>query len=293
MFPNARLVIVAMLASIVAVSCGLGVFAAFRVNHQPFTRLQSADPPLQLVFGSGAPAPVKDVSAAPFGVRFLLNAPVAVPETVAVVSIQQAPATAPEATVPATEAEPVATTDPPPSATTETPAPVAVVSSDQEASQPSNRQAAKEIEPAAEPATAPDSKNGGADSVALTSPPDQTPTVVPAMQDTHATPDEVKTSVTSSGQPTTKAAAKTSRKEAGRVVRVRRFRRTQSADAAQSPTQGFALMPAYQAMPGATAQQVVRRRVVKRHRPPNKAAAQAPAGNQTPASGPALATSTR
>ena len=61
MFPNARLVVVAMLASIVAVSCGLGVFAAFRVNHQPFTRLQSADPPLQLVFGSGAPAPVKDV----------------------------------------------------------------------------------------------------------------------------------------------------------------------------------------------------------------------------------------
>src|ERR1700744_2959293 len=95
MFPNGRLVIVAMLASVVAVSCGLGVFAAFRVNHQPFTRLQSADPPLQLVFGSGAPAPapVRDVSAAPFGVRFLLNVPVAVPETVAVASIEREPAT--------------------------------------------------------------------------------------------------------------------------------------------------------------------------------------------------------
>ena len=108
MFPNGRLVIVAMLASVVAVSCGLGVFAAFRVNHQPFTRLQSADPPLQLVFGSGAPAPVRDVSAAPFGVRFLLNVPIAVPETVSVVSIQREPAPVADPVVPAPQPEPAA-----------------------------------------------------------------------------------------------------------------------------------------------------------------------------------------
>jgi hypothetical protein len=294
MFPNARLVVVAMLASIVAVSCGLGVFAAFRVNHQPFTRLQSADPPLQLVFGSGAPAPVKDVSAAPFGVRFLLNAPVAVPETVAAVSIQPAPATAPDAAVPATEPEPAAATDPPPSATMETPAPVAAVSSDQEVPQQASQQAAKEIEPAAEPATAPDSKSGAADSVALTSPPDQTPTVVSALPDTHAAAADNKTSATPSVKPAAKAAAKSSRKEAERrVVKVRRFRRAQPAPVAQSPMQSFALTPAYQAAPDGTAPQVVRRGLVKRHHPANKAAAQAPAGNQTPATGPALATSTR
>lgn len=89
MFPNARLVIVAIFSSIVAVSCGLGVFAAFRINHQPFTRLQSADPPLQLVSGSGAPALVKDMAAAPFGVRFPLNAPVAVPEAAAIAPLER------------------------------------------------------------------------------------------------------------------------------------------------------------------------------------------------------------
>jgi hypothetical protein len=276
------------------VSCGLGVFAAFRVNHQPFTRLQSADPPLQLVFGSGAPAPVKDVSAAPFGVRFLLNAPVAVPETVAAVSIQQAPATAPDAV--ATEAKPAATTNAPPAALVETPAPVAAILSNQEAPQQSAQQTAKEIEPVADPATTPNSKSGGADNVALTSLPDQTPTAVPAVRDTQAAPDETKTSVTPSGNPAAKAAAKPARKEAARrVVKVRRIRRIQPADAAQLPGQSFALTPAYQAIPDRVAQQtpqVVRRRVVvKRHRSATKAAAQAPAANQTPASGPALATS--
>jgi hypothetical protein len=271
------------------VSCGLGVFAAFRVNHQPFTRLQSADPPLQLVFGSGAPAPAKNVSAAPFGVRFLLNVPVAVPETVRVVSIQQTPATAPDAAVPATDSEPVATT--PLSATVETPAPVAAISSDQEAPQPTGQQApkeaSKEIEPPAEQATNPDSENAD---VALTPPPDQTPAAVPAVPDTAASPDnaapaEAKPSVTPSGKPTAKAAVKR------RVVKVRRFRRIQPADAAQSAMQIFALTPAY---PDATAPQVVRRRVaVKRHRPTDKAVAQAPAGNQTLANGPVLATSKR
>jgi len=285
MFPNGRLVIVAMLASVVAVSCGLGVFAAFRVNHQPFTRLQSADPPLQLVFGSGAPAPAKDVSAAPFGVRFLLNVPVAVPETISVVSIQRQPVAAPDAVVPAAESQPAA--DSSSSATVETPAPTAAVSADQEAppqAPQASQQAAKEIEPAVGQETMPDNKNGGDGDIALTSPPDQMPAVAPAVPDTNAAPDENKTSVTPSGKSTAKAAAKR------RVVR--RFRRTQPADAAQSAAQSFALTPAYQAVPDATAQRVVRRRVVvKRHRSANKAAAEAPAGIQATANGPALATS--
>lgn len=75
MFPNVRLIIAAIAASIVGISCGLGVFAAFRVNHDPFARLPSSAPPLQLVFSNAAPDPVTDAAATPFGVRFPLNAP--------------------------------------------------------------------------------------------------------------------------------------------------------------------------------------------------------------------------
>lgn len=53
MFPNVRLMIAAVAASVVALSCGFGVFAAFRVNHEPLARLQSV--PLQLVVGNAAP----------------------------------------------------------------------------------------------------------------------------------------------------------------------------------------------------------------------------------------------
>ena len=42
MFPNVRLMIVAMFASVVALSCGFGVFAAFRINHEPLARLPAA-----------------------------------------------------------------------------------------------------------------------------------------------------------------------------------------------------------------------------------------------------------
>ncbi|HXW42693.1 MAG TPA: hypothetical protein VEK75_15915 [Xanthobacteraceae bacterium] len=69
MFPNFRLMLVAMLASIAAIGCGLALFAALRVNHQPFTRLANEDPPLQLVFDHTMPA-----TPAPFGVRFELDA---------------------------------------------------------------------------------------------------------------------------------------------------------------------------------------------------------------------------
>lgn len=77
MFPNVRLMLVAMLASIVAIACGLGLFAAFRVNHDPLTRLAKAGPPLQLVFTHAVPAPAMNIAtaAAPFGARFQADAP--------------------------------------------------------------------------------------------------------------------------------------------------------------------------------------------------------------------------
>ena len=49
MFPNVRLLAGALFASLVALSCGFGVFAAFRVNHDPLNRLPGPAAALQLV----------------------------------------------------------------------------------------------------------------------------------------------------------------------------------------------------------------------------------------------------
>ncbi len=68
MFPNVRLMIVAVLASIMGISCALGLFAEFRVSHDSFLRESSAGAPLQLSAGD-PPAAVMN-AAATFGVRF-------------------------------------------------------------------------------------------------------------------------------------------------------------------------------------------------------------------------------
>jgi hypothetical protein len=72
MFPNVRMMIVALLASMVAVICAMGMFAAFGVTHEPFAQLPSDKSPLQLVFDHTVPA--ADGRALPFGVRFQINA---------------------------------------------------------------------------------------------------------------------------------------------------------------------------------------------------------------------------
>src|SRR5215472_16869530 len=64
MFPNVRLMVVAILAAIAGISCGLGLFATFRVNHEPLARLAEGSPPLQLALnnralGSEAGAPLE------------------------------------------------------------------------------------------------------------------------------------------------------------------------------------------------------------------------------------------
>jgi ribonuclease E len=50
MFPNIRLMVVAVLAAIAGIGSGLGLFATFRVNHEPLARLAEGSPPLQLAF---------------------------------------------------------------------------------------------------------------------------------------------------------------------------------------------------------------------------------------------------
>jgi hypothetical protein len=73
MFPNVRLVIVAILASVFGISCGFGMFAAFRVNREPFAHVSNGGSLLQLAFA--AAAPMADRAAVPFGVRFQVNRP--------------------------------------------------------------------------------------------------------------------------------------------------------------------------------------------------------------------------
>jgi hypothetical protein len=73
MFPNIRLMIAAMVASIVALSCGFGVFAAFRVNHESLVRLPPVTAPLQLIAGNSAAVAV--AVAEPFDRRFQTSPP--------------------------------------------------------------------------------------------------------------------------------------------------------------------------------------------------------------------------
>jgi hypothetical protein len=62
MIPDIRLMIVALLASVVAIGCCLGLFAAFRVNHEQFARAPNGSPLLQLAFVT--PDSVTDATAA-------------------------------------------------------------------------------------------------------------------------------------------------------------------------------------------------------------------------------------
>ena len=56
MLPSLRLLIAAMLATVVVLMCGFGVFAAFRVSHDPIAHLPAAAAPLQLFAETEAPS---------------------------------------------------------------------------------------------------------------------------------------------------------------------------------------------------------------------------------------------
>jgi len=73
MFPSVRLLIAAVVASVVALSCGFALFAAFRVNHEPLSRLATGAAPLQLAAGNPPPLAAMPAAADSFGVRFPVN----------------------------------------------------------------------------------------------------------------------------------------------------------------------------------------------------------------------------
>jgi hypothetical protein len=267
MFPNVRLIIVAMLASMASICCCLGVFAAFRVNHEPFTRSQSSNPPLQLVFGNGAPAVATDGAVAPFGVRFAPNV---------------LPATRPIPT-PAPVNHPAADTLAPDAAGTD-----ASPTANEAAKQDNEKDVAHEVavEVPADPsppavatdtATVPDNA-ASADAEANTS----AGTSTDAKSDTAI---DVKPDAQSTANTAPKTAATPGRKTVRhRIARVR-IRRPLAATAIQSPDLNFPLALNYQLPPQAVAQtvpQAVKRRVVsKRHRPAQAAAVKRTAPQQT------------
>jgi hypothetical protein len=77
MFPDRRLTAAAFLASVIGISCGLGLFAAFRVNREPFAQVANGAAPLQLVLAAPASIVAADRTdrlGVPFGIRFQVNA---------------------------------------------------------------------------------------------------------------------------------------------------------------------------------------------------------------------------
>jgi hypothetical protein len=62
-----------VVASVVALSCGFGLFATFRVNHEPLSRLATGAAPLQLAAGNPIPSAMPPASADSFGNRFPPN----------------------------------------------------------------------------------------------------------------------------------------------------------------------------------------------------------------------------
>jgi hypothetical protein len=63
MLPNLRLMIAAILTSVLALSCGFGIFAAFRVSHEPFARLPPAMAAPQLATENTAQLSAHDLRA--------------------------------------------------------------------------------------------------------------------------------------------------------------------------------------------------------------------------------------
>ncbi len=109
MFPNIRLMIAAMVASIVALSCGFGVFAAFRVNHEPLVRLPPVTAPLQLIAGNTAAV----AAAAPAAVAPPTESAVA-PAAPAVPTVPPTAATIASTVAPTTDNRPLGAAVPEP-----------------------------------------------------------------------------------------------------------------------------------------------------------------------------------
>jgi hypothetical protein len=81
MFPDVRLMVATTFVSVAALMFGFGLFATFRVSHEPLDRAQPVGAPIQLV-PDNSPKPVAAMMPEePFERRFLIAFAPSVPET--------------------------------------------------------------------------------------------------------------------------------------------------------------------------------------------------------------------
>jgi hypothetical protein len=73
MIPSVRSMIVAMVLAVVTLSFGFGVFATFRVNHEPLARVPATATPFQYVADNAAPPAETFAAGQSFGSRFQLS----------------------------------------------------------------------------------------------------------------------------------------------------------------------------------------------------------------------------
>jgi hypothetical protein len=284
MFPNVRLMIVAVLASIMGISCALGLFAEFRVSHDSFLRESNAGGPLQL--STGAPPATLMNAAATFGVRFAAEpSPPVVDGTVSSQAFDRAVAVETPRATPSPMAEPEPTAVPAsPSVSASAPAPKiatapqpatssATADSARGAADPAasgsipSQSAAPGIQQNREPKAADNTatETKPAETKPADNPADRTPAVPLSAQE--AAPAQTKSTTESQRAPERAAAAAVRRHTTvrHRPLIARRAPRTRAVAPARSFT---ATQPLYQwTQPGQSAQPVRRRPVARRIRP--------------------------
>jgi hypothetical protein len=282
MFLNVRLLVVAVLAAIAGITCGLGLFATFRVNHEPLARFSEGGPPLQLAFDNLAPG--RD-AASPTPARYPLNgaakppsAPVLIPPP------NLAPNSAEAGSVPGPSAAgaPYGTGTAVPTQKDEIN--VAVVMPDEQstgaaANNVSGQQAAAVVasgEQEPDKALPPSESIGSAateaaaDSGATDAAAEKIASASSAAQIEEPAPKEIKARAIDGVKPAAKAARPArSTRRATKAVRVRRPPTTV---AAQAQPANVWTQPTYQWTDATQTPQTVRRVVVKRHRAAKRAA---------------------
>ena len=270
MFPNVRLMIVAVFASIMGIGCALGLFAEFRVSHDSFLRESNAGAPLQLGFNNLTPAAAVS-TAATFGLHLHAGTlslggedaeKATATEPGAEIGRAQpdaAPAVSPAepATMPSTAAN--APEMPPVIGSVAEPAPPASSATASEAPSPATMGVATDRDGHQQGA-----KQDAAGAVAAQTPADSLPKPTTAPQS------EIAPETTKSSEPNKSAKAPLRH----RLTKVRRFRRPQSVARAQPIGQNSAAgQSGYQwtSQSGVQSPQPVRRRVlIKRVRPARK-----------------------
>ena len=277
MFPNVRLMIVAILAAIAGIGCGLGLFATFRVNHEPLARLAEGSPPLQLALDNRAPGSDARV---PLEARLPVNgAPKPIFAPVIIATPSPEPNAAPSATPSAT-----------PSAAAEQSEADSPITADSSAQQESAGAAAADqsktaslaVPTPAEQSSVTSEATGRQEAVAPDQPPAVAVAPAPATEQMAAI-NAVAEDTQPVAQPTKAEAGKAATKPAARAARAAPARRAAKtvrarravAKLAAQPTYRYAQpaysQPAYAWVDGAAqASQPVKRLLIKRHRAAKK-----------------------